>query len=251
MRFSGTEPRSMSMARKSSVSSNWIVVTAFSFLFAVLGFAYGNALGSSFQFKDWQPLIGAIVAACALVATWMMASRTLRLNTISREETRIEENLPKLREAVEWLSQVAVLLQGMEGRHQTSFVLESFVNRSSPMQDQISKAIPLADARMVQQIAQALLKLYGAAEQYKYLEQQLRDLSDLIDGSRPITTEAERDSQVLAYADRMGKPHIVRSLDKARGEFLTLCSELEERRMKLESRLVRIRAEIDHYLDAE
>lgn len=232
---------------------NWVVVAAFSILSLVLGFAYGNASATVFRLKEWQALIGATVggtiAALALLATWTMASRTLRFNTIAREETRIEEELPALRETVGWLSQIVTLLRGMEGRHMTAFVLESFVNRSSSIQDQISKAIPLADTQTVQQIAETLLKLYAAAESYKRIEGQLEDLRQLIDRSGTVPTQADHDDKVAAYAATLGQSHVIIALDKASVQFFTLYAGLEQRRMKFESRLTRIRAEIEHYLD--
>lgn len=231
---------------------NWTLVAAFSTLSLVLGFAYGDEWArEGFHLKDWQPLLAAFVAAVAIIAAWTMARRSLRFNAISREEDRIEESLPALRETTEWLSQIAFLLQGMEDRHQTAFALESFVKPTSPMRDQIAEAIPLADDQMVQRIAGALLKLYAAAQGFNRVERELEDLRVMIGRSRPTTTEADREASVVEYANRLGKSHVVAALDKSRAEFLALCAHLEARRVNLESRLVRIRAEIERYISAE
>ena len=229
---------------------NWILVAAFSTLSLVLGFAYGNEWArEGFHLKDWQPLLAAFVAAVGIIAAGMMASRTLRFNAISREENRIEERLPGLREATAWLSEVLSALRGLRNQEETSRTLHLFrIGRpGTSIEAEVAEATPLADATTQQRIAQAFLNFHAVARRLDALVDDIAAAREVLRGNPgSIREQADVISTNMTAAQRRGS--IMGELDNAFAELSSLHNELECRRTTFEARLARLRAEIDRYL---
>jgi hypothetical protein len=125
-------------------------------------------------FKDFQPLVGAAFAGIGLYIAWRNVSRQLdqqrvstRLTLLSREEDRIESELPGLREASLFCDQIAkkiLLLSDMNriaDHLRTMGVrnpeqLRDFVNTRLPETDDRTRRILIADIRkLIKQVLTA------------------------------------------------------------------------------------------------
>jgi len=227
-----------------------ILVAAFSTLSLVLGFAYGNEWArEGFHLKDWQPLLAAFVAAVGVIAAWMMARRTLRFNAISREENRIEEGLPGLREATAWLSQVLSALRGLRNQEETSRTLNLFrIGRpGTSIEAEVAEAIPLADATTQQRIAQAFLNFYAVAKRLDSVVDDIAAAREVLRGN-PASIRAQVDVFTTNMTAAQQRGSILGELDNAFAELSSLHNELETRRTTFEARLARLRTEIERYL---
>ena len=88
-----------------ALSTLCIVLGAiFGATWSALALGHGGELAA--VLKDYQAAIGAAVAVCAAFIAWHNVSRQLAMNLLTREEDRIEEALPGLRQTSEFLSRL-------------------------------------------------------------------------------------------------------------------------------------------------
>src|SRR5688572_5330383 len=111
-----------------------VTIAATGVLGAVAGFAYGRGLPDDFfeWLHHWQALTGAMLTVSIAMIAATLVWRTLRFNVMAREETRIEDDLPGLRQAQEWLSNLFLYSRGMIDAMSVLRTLPGFLNLNKP-----------------------------------------------------------------------------------------------------------------------
>lgn len=219
-----------------------VLVVAYSTLSCVLGFAYGSIWSGTSALKDWLPLGGSALTATSIIVAWLMARRTFRFNAISREETRLEEKLPGLREATAWLSLIFDTVDNLATPEETFAVLNSRlrVSKDKSIKELVDKALQLAEGTTREQVTYAVANLYFAA----------RGLDNFLDMLGLMHMGREHNLRTNPEAIRQRLEH-VDAISKAAYELMQLRDNFRARLKTLETRLTRLRGEIDRYLELE
>jgi hypothetical protein len=108
-----------------------------------------NAINSTAWIGFSGNVVGGAVALIAVVVASMNVARQLRVNLMSREEDRMEQDLPGLREAATYLIQIRRALHGKTPIRMRS-VVNSFnsISAHDRLEDAIRKRIPTVPRRV-------------------------------------------------------------------------------------------------------
>jgi hypothetical protein len=108
-------------------------------------------------FKDFQPLIGAMLAGIGLYVAWQNVSRqvaqsreAMLITLIGREEERIEENLPGLERTAHLLSEVSFKLNNTPNNEEYKDTLHEnglYITTPDQMRTMIDDRFQSADAK--------------------------------------------------------------------------------------------------------
>jgi hypothetical protein len=152
------------------ISNTTILVVAAAMLAFLLGFAYGNLfeVQYGFHFKDWQTLASTCVAVIAATLAYIGVRDTQRINVLIKEQDRIAELLPGLRQVNELLMIPRGVLNGMQPQHryQANLLLDAAF-RAQPgesLEDVVRRKLPLADDRLKWEMARLIFALKSQAQ---------------------------------------------------------------------------------------
>jgi hypothetical protein len=219
----------------------------------VVGFAYGNLFEAKygFQLKDWQPLVGVLVAVTAAMLTYIGVRGTQRINVVIKEQDRLDASLPGLRQVNELLIIIRGPLSALPTKrlYQTAVVLDSAI-RVAPtesVETAVRRQLPLADDHLKWEVAEILFSLRSQAALVKIgqeeVERYRRDLAN-IHTFAPTEHNGLRDiaKQVEASHNRENEQmrRLVVSLD-------AFADVVKERIAKAERRQKIIRGIIDKF----
>jgi hypothetical protein len=136
----------------------------------VLGFAYGNYFDRSYSFdlKDWQTLLGTMVAFLGVTLAYIGVRGTQRINVLIKEQDRISELLPGLHQVDEALAIPRRVLQHLRPQHsyQAHILLDSAFKQQDgeSIEDVIRRKLPLADDHLKWELARIVFALKTQAK---------------------------------------------------------------------------------------
>lgn len=121
--------------------------------------------------KEWQTLASATVALAAICIAWVNVTRqlkhqrrTLSLDLMSREEERMQDALPALREASEFLGGLVKGLRALPVRAETLNALRLNFLRSAEPREAVARAVPSGDDELRRRIESVVTDIRTAAD---------------------------------------------------------------------------------------
>lgn len=234
--------------------SNSTIFAAMAALYGfILGFGYGNLLEAEYGFalKDWQTLVGVLVAAAAAILAYIGVRGTQRINVVIKEQDRLDALLPGLRQVNELLLVIRGPLSALPTKrlYQTILLLDSAI-RVAPtesVETAVRRQLPLADDHLKWEVAELLFSLRSQAALVKIGQEEVEryraDIANIRsfapsehDGLRSIA------KQVEASHDRENEQlrKLILSLDK-------FAQHVKERITQAEHRQKMIRSIVDNF----
>lgn len=140
------------------------------FLAFVLGFAYGDLFGARYDFhlNEWQGLVGTFVAIVAAGVAYISVWTTQRVNVMIKEQDRITELLPGLRQVHELLLIPRGVLNSLrpQQRYQAVVLLDAAFHAQpgESLEDVVRRKLPLADDHLRWELARIIFALKSQAE---------------------------------------------------------------------------------------
>lgn len=140
--------------------------------------------------SDWLGFLGNILAfvgtICAAIFGWLAVRKQLRLSIITREEERIENELPKLQDELRFLDTICNSLRGIVRPNTVERVLfSSGVSNISPTKlEELEKKLPLSDRSRVRAIAGLISQLSITAFLEKEAQREIGETKSLIANQR-------------------------------------------------------------------
>jgi hypothetical protein len=131
----------------------------------VLGFAYGNLFEVQYAFhlKDWQTLASTLVAIVAAAVGYFGVRTTQRINVLIKEQDRIDELLPGLRQVDDVLRVIRSPLHNLRPQHryQAHLILDAAFKTEpgESVEDVVPRKIPLADNHLKREVASIVFAL--------------------------------------------------------------------------------------------
>jgi hypothetical protein len=223
--------------------------------------------------KQWQTLTGALVAIFAAWIAWVNVGRTLKLQRsvlavtlMSREEDRLEKELPGLKEAAIVLGTLTKELQRL-GKNKREILCARVIVKKLPMlpdtsiEHNVQRVFPSASDQLRQQICDALRYLIETAERLIALHKRISDIkrklrsslqyvvAEIVGAEPPELSDEQKvlngELQVLerVFADE-------RILLRGRIDVLEkFVAELRERIRSIDQRIPKFRHLIESFLD--
>jgi hypothetical protein len=146
-----------------------LLVVAVAMLAFLLGFAYGNLfeVQYGFQFKDWQTLASTCVAVIAATLAYIGVRGTQRISVLIKEQDRVAELLPGLRQVNELLIVLRGVLKALRPQHryQAHLLLDAAFRTQSgeSLEDVVRRKLPLADDHLKWEVARLIFALKSQA----------------------------------------------------------------------------------------
>ena len=184
----------------------------------VFGFGYGNFLGAQygFQLKDWQTLLGVLVAVLAAILAYIGVQGTQRINVMIKEQDRLDALLPGLRQVDELFTILRGPLSSIRTQHlyQASVFLESAIRigQNKSVEQAVHRRLPLADHHLRREVVQIIFDVWRQAALLKVgreeVERYQRDIANihefapdqhegLLDIARQVEASHQRENQEM------------------------------------------------------
>ena len=155
------------------------LATALCIVFLVgLLVGYASGSGQIPSVEKYQTLIGATVAVAAAWITWTNVRKQMRVNLMSREEDRLERELPGLEEAAYWLTSIWFRVNGAEPGEIRGRLAEAGVPADKDLDEQIKIRLPQADYILRQQVSRELSGLLFQTTLYLIGRDSLQTVRD-------------------------------------------------------------------------
>ena len=244
------------MPTRITINNTAVLVVAAAIFGLVFGFAYGNLLGVQygFQVKDWQTFGAMLVALAAAAVAYIGVRNTQRITVMIREQDRIDDLLPGLRQVNELLMVIRGPLNAMRPQHryQAALLLDAAikVQPGESVEDSVRRQLPLADHHLRWEVTEIVFALKSQAAILEVGEEELEkyqtDVANihefaasehegLREAAAQVKNSYDRENEKMARA--------IRALD----EFAEL---IKERISKAEARRVIIRAVVDKFFES-
>lgn len=197
-------------------------------------------------------IFGAFITIIGLVVATNNLRRQIRINIVLREEERMEERLPGLREASQLVANLVYFEIWM---NQPSYAIRALTSlrekpttegRPDPTEEEliagpitaasIKATIPLADDRLIQEILDVVSSIDFNAK--KIIKSEKRPGTDTVFSSLGTSNPIKKWSDI-------NRQNFSKGLEDLR----TLDKELSQRRDQYAARLTHIRSEIETYFD--
>lgn len=219
----------------------------------VLGFGYGNLFEAKygFELKEWQTLAGVLVAVGAAILAYIGVRGTQRINVVIKEQDRLTESLPGLREVSELMLIVRSPLRSLRTEHlyQAKILIDSVLNMkpTDSIEAAVHRRLPLADHHLRKEVLDILFLVYRQAallvvgkdevDSYRKDIAQIHTFAeDARAGLREVAQRVEASHK--RESDEMRR--LIASLD-------TYADTVKERILQAEQRLSTIRGAIDKF----
>jgi hypothetical protein len=229
-----------------------VVVTAV--LASLLGFAYGNYFERrySFDLKDWQTLLSAMVAFLGVALAYMGVRGTQRINVLIKEQDRIAELLPGLRQVDEALAIPRSVLAQLRHRYQAHILLDAAFKQQDGewVEDVVRRKLPLADDHLKWEVARIVFALKTQAKILQVGHDEVeRNQTDVAN----IQTFAQETREgLLETARRVEQSH--EREDETMGTliaaFNVFAQSIKQRISKAEARKNTIQGVIDQFFES-
>jgi len=208
------------------------------------------------KIEKWQTLIAACVAAVGIGVTAYVAVRNvtkqIRVGILSREEDRIERELPGLRDARNFCAKFVPykIVQAFFGITQ-AFIDEGIGVVGSSFQDDVIKALPNTDPATRFRVQGRLGNAFTNASHAQSLMASITRTRENLGGREQwapgewdkANAEIERDHKLFAAVSDAYR----KSMDEIEAEI----ADIDRKIALYEARLVRIRKEIEAYFDKD
>ena len=219
----------------------------------VFGFGYGNLFEAKygFELKEWQTLAGVLVAVAAAILAYIGVQGTQRINVMIKEQDRLSEQLPGLREVSELMLVVRSPLGSLRTGHlyQAKILIDSVLHMgpTDSIEAAVHRRLPLADHHLRKEVVDVLFHVYSQAallvvgrdevDRYRRDIAQIHTFAeDARDGLREVAQRVE--ASLKRDSDEMRR--LITSLD-------TYAGVIKERVLQAERRLRTIRGIVDKF----
>jgi prefoldin subunit 5 len=201
--------------------------------------------------KDWQGLIGAVVAVMAAVIAWLNVKQQLRINLVSREEDRIERLLPGLRQTLDMLNSVLKELQ----KCQTNYAVKDLVDfvlraeGNEPLDATMRRILPLADEDMLREVTGTISRLRTEALRWIALyDRREKAKLDVVTIAEFAPEEHEKVRVEMVAAEKELR-QADEAVDAAIEALDQLRQSLDDRTRRAAHRLTRFRQQLEAYFE--
>ncbi|MBC9883860.1 hypothetical protein G8O24_42055 [Bradyrhizobium sp. INPA01-394B] len=155
----------------------------------VLGFGYGNLLEAKygFELREWQTLVGVLVAVAAAVLAFIGVRGTQRVNVVLKEQDRLDKLLPGLRQANDFLGQLCRYLEHINDhtRYLSITVVRDCIQfqTGESFEAMVDRRLPLADDETKREVTGVVLSLVRQTTMLQLAKEEhtksFKDLADL------------------------------------------------------------------------
>jgi hypothetical protein len=171
--------------------------------------------------KQWQPLVGAMVAAIGIIVAAMIAvinvNRQIRINILSREEDRIERNLPGLRDAASYLFRMSYFvdcadMKGASGLMKDwGYLLD---DQKEVLELEIAKVLPHTDDSSRRAIVVVLRERLRQVYSYEFnvIDHKTKENNARPDERAKLREEIEKSDAVILQRFRASVAEIVKEI---------------------------------------
>jgi hypothetical protein len=197
---------------------------------------------------DWlgfcAGVLAASVAAIAIFFAWRGITRQMRVSIISREEERLERDLPGLYEAMRYCDRLVQMTTTEALNRILERVKESEGDEGVGARRGVRDALPLTDEATKRSITDATMFLFRMASQIKRTREAIARADENID--RDTNNKSAR----LAWL-REWEEHHFTQFGRGLTTIRMLSKGISEKTIRFEARRLSIRAEIDAFFGNE
>jgi hypothetical protein len=249
------------MTRRAPAFAVQIVLAVFVGIGIGLSFGYGlglvatpiwTAANAADKASDWLGFLGNILAffgtICAAVFAWLAVRQQLHFSIITREEERIDRELPKLQDERRFLDTMTVSLRGVVRPNTVERVLGScgVPNVNATKTDELERKLPLSDRSRLRLISgligQLSLTAFLEIEAQKEVIETMHRISDRRNDGLDTT-----DLELQLRGERENRELINAELQLHVQDLIAFKASTERRVMVLLDRQSRCRSEIDQF----
>lgn len=197
--------------------------------------------------KDWQTLVGAMVASAAVWVAYINVSRQVRMNVVLREEKIISDEYPGVMDAGGFLAILNVQLDQAKDMRAVAAVLRKRKLQTdiTAVRTEIEKLLPQTTLAIRSSIAAGISKVNFAIEIYggfESLEEPSNEDQEYDFGFDEHEIDEEERVRGIAAA--------IEQMERAKGVLEELEVMLQARSVQWRDRLPKLRDEIERYLAA-
>jgi len=208
--------------------------------------------------KQWQILLGAIIAVTALVIAVIAISRQFdrqrRFTTVnlkSREEERMENALPGLREALDLLIPLYNELQAPKAKQNPGKILQGLFNSKTETLAQLAqRRLPSADERVRREVIDILIVLRSQCMAIARAEQELKDAQAVL---ATIEAAPAADYERIGAAPQVAEAHVKLQMAAMGREITALGRTIKTINQRIDTyvaRMNRFRRDIENFFEA-
>jgi len=215
-----------------------IAVTAVAAFTALLiGIAVGK--GSLDGIKEWQTVVGAMMALAAVIVALWNVRRQLRMTLIAREEALMEERHPGLQQAANFVQFFNMKLSIDNACEKLPTLLREYNIRGlrNEVEKGLDQYLPLTDATTRFLLLQTLTLLNSGLN----LIEEGSGLAKSDDGEPADETDLQISVEMIAQGQSF--------IDRAKADLINIEAMLSLRLHNWNERLPHFRAEIEAYFD--
>lgn len=200
-------------------------------------------------FQDWQALIGGGIAGLGILAASRNVTRQMRLTAQAREIDRLERELPGMRDARYFLSHVANLQQPGPTSLLDEFKDLGVTEAGSEIIKQVETALPNTHDTLRREVTRKCWNIMIYAQHTASKRDEARRMQERIDRQTKSGLQVLDDERTSLNEARNGMTSSKHKMDAAVAEFVDLFSKTKADVTVAESRLDRLRYELQLHVD--
>jgi hypothetical protein len=209
-----------------------------------------DAINSTAWIGFCGSFIGAAIAVAALLVATRNVRHQMRINVFSREEQRIEDEMPGLSEASDFLMLISVQFSGDVSASGALFTLSAngFNQSTTSFLADVEQRLPLATDALRRHLAGILSAIWASSATVRATEQRIEAASKRMEST--TAPQAYRDDAARAWG--AGNERVIgqRTMLATYIRYLQSLNETTAKRIKrLESRRAVCRSEIDWFFE--
>jgi hypothetical protein len=229
------------------ISNSAIMTMAVATLAFVLGFAYGNLFAEHYgiELYKWQPLMAASIALAVGALAFFGVIRNMRVNILTREEDRIENELPGLRKACTLISILRLRLARRPHEDALNIFTTTLGQRpGESVEEAFERQITLAKPNLKRELGVTLGAMFQLLAEQTAIVNELRMIADASAPSM-VAENPGSNTDMREFEERL------RSLRDTQDEVVEMlarmASELGTRIKSLNDRANDIRLSLDSF----